>query len=788
MIRWQGRQPGSIGIAVMIAVLTLVALAPAGANASSGVWLRTNSPAIARAGATATLLVGPACKATSPPAWCGEVLLAGGSAGNGGNTFLPATAAAELYNPRDGTWSPTGSLNAARGNHTATLLANGKVLVTGGDGAETSAELYDPGTGAWTSCPNAAPAPTRDCPGPMGFARTEHTATLLKDGRVLVAGSPYIQGHPVAQQNQPTEIYDPATGSWSTTGSLNESRYQQTATLLPDGRVLVAGGLFSPPLPGQNEWKSSTELYDPSTGAWASCPTPVPTPNPDCPGPLSPGRYEHTATRLANGKVVVAGGTTNSAALQSTEYYDPATGTWYGTGPLQQVRAGHAAVLLPDGQVLVAGGNNFGEGINALGQGPAERALSSAELYDPTTGQWGSAGSMNDARASYFDQPHSVQAVLLSSKADGFGADPALCGSRCGKVLVVGGQPGFRKGPVASAELYTPVPAVIGLSPASGPAAGGTEVTVAGRGFTHNVVAVRFGDAPAQSFTVDSYSQLRAVSPPAAAGASVGVTVVNEGGSATSTQTFSYTANAGSVGSAGGTVGSAGGTVGSAGGTVGSAGGTVGSAGGTVGSAGGTVGSAGGGGIVGGVQSAAAARALASALAVQARRQSALRSCLAAVAGHVSREGRLARRGSARRRALLRRRLSRAAASRRRRCLGLYARTPGRVTNLTAGALSPTQIQLGFNAPGSDANHPPAAQSYLVKQSTRPIRSARDFARAQTLCRGACRFNVSQLGAKIDLTVTELRPHTTYYYAIAARDNVSARPGPRTRAVRARTR
>lgn len=179
---------------------------------------------------------------------------------------------------------------------------------------------------------------------------------------------------------------------------------------------------------------------------------------------------------------------------------------------------------------------------------------------------------------------------------------------------------------------------------------------------------------------------------------------------------------------------------------------------------------------------------LAPAASSDAVRARGLRTCLAAVAAHARREKRLARHGSARQRARARRHLSAHARSGRRRCLRLFRRTPGRVTGLRARTIGRTQIALEFNAAGTDGTHPPPAGSYVVKQALGPIRSARQFARARTLCMGACRFTVSQVGGKVTLTVTDLQPHTTYYYAVAARDNVSAHRGPRSQAVKTKTR
>ena len=151
-------------------------------------------------------------------------------------------------------WSPAPSLSTARAAHTATLLANGKVLVAGGGtgpfAATTSAELYDPASNTWS------PA------GEMSFARASHTATLLADGRVLVTGG--VTSRPAIAS---AELYDPVSNTWSSAGSLATARYDHTATSLRDGRVLVAGGnggFFG------SGSVASTELYDPASNSWSS--------------------------------------------------------------------------------------------------------------------------------------------------------------------------------------------------------------------------------------------------------------------------------------------------------------------------------------------------------------------------------------------------------------------------------------------------------------------------------------------------------------------------------------
>jgi alpha-tubulin suppressor-like RCC1 family protein len=311
----------------------------------------------------------------------GKVLVTGGY-----NSSVGYLASAELYDPATGTWSVTGALVNARSFNTATLLANGKVLVVGGFGNLVdlaSAELYDPGTGTWSVT------------GALATARNNHTATLLPNGKVLVVGGLNNLNNFLAS----VELYDPATGTWSTTGALNNPRGYHTAMLLTNGKVLVAGGYNGSSL-------ADAELYDPGTGTWSAT------------GALATARYSHTATLLANGKVLVTGGYNSSVGyLASVELYDPGTGTWSATGALATTRNKHTASLLPNGKVLVAGGYNGGD-------------LASAELFDPATGTWSATGALATARNKH-------TASLLPN----------------GKVLVVGGYNNINKY-LASAEYY----------------------------------------------------------------------------------------------------------------------------------------------------------------------------------------------------------------------------------------------------------------------------------------------------------------------------------------------
>jgi hypothetical protein len=341
----------------------------------------------------------------------GKVLVVGGDRGSSANPR--ALASAELYDLATGTWTATGSMLNGRYRQTATLLPNGKVLVAGGNvgsGAQlgagcclATAELYDPSTGTWT--------PT----GSMIDARVAHSATLLLDGTVLVAGG---DGALINGLTPGAEVYDPISGSWSATGPMiarGSARFAHTAVLLPDGNVFVVGGTNA---------NAAPELYDHISRSWSSvaCPVGIPFAEGRCDEPVG----LRTATLLPSGQVLVTGG--DLAAL----IYDVGSGTWMPTGKM--IAGGFTATGLPDGRVLLVGG--------VTGGFPYFSALSSAELYDPTTGAWTATANMVEGRYGQI-------AVLLPD----------------GRVLVMGGSGSDAIDPatneyatahLASAELYDP--------------------------------------------------------------------------------------------------------------------------------------------------------------------------------------------------------------------------------------------------------------------------------------------------------------------------------------------
>lgn len=325
-----------------------------------------------------------------------------------GLAVLPLGAA---HGAASGTWTATGSMTVPRVYHTATLLASGRVLVAGGYFFKQGPTPVDQRSAEIYDPTTGAWHFTNS----MNTARHSHTATLLPNGQVLVAGGCCANGADIAT----AELWNPATGTWSFTGSMLSVREDHIAVLLKSGKVLIAGGANS-----NNTTLASAELYDPATGAF------TPT------GSMHAPRQDFTATLLPSGAVLVTGGESCflCPSLASSEVYNPVTGSWIPVGNMTTGRAFQAAALLPTGKVLVSGGCS-GSCVTIF-----SGITTTAELWNPATGTWSATGSMNDARIW-----HTL--TLLPT----------------GKVLAAGGESPQRQ-PVGPSELYDPATGTWSLS------------------------------------------------------------------------------------------------------------------------------------------------------------------------------------------------------------------------------------------------------------------------------------------------------------------------------------
>ena len=368
-----------------------------------GTFSPTGSMTTARSFHTATLLLD------------GRVLIVGGG---------DRPVSAEIYDPVTATFTATGDMTTARRGHQATLLDDGRVLVTGGDlftglaPLKSTAEVFDPSSGTFART------------GDMVNVQIGATATALNNGKVLIAGgitsvcctATFSSGAPSPVANP--ELYDPSTGTFTLTGtfqSAGDGFYVvggpnvSAATLLPDGRVLIAG-------------EPTSEVYDPLTGTF-SLTGAMTTP---C---FGGGRPQYivgrTATVMMTGRVLMAGGEHEDCGrFADAELYDPARGLFTPTGQMARVRDNHTATLLPDGDVLIAGGESENGGTFSGTE-------ASAEIYNPASGTFTAGGNMVARRAGH-------TATLLTS----------------GRVLITGGYSyggiGSYSCCFSSAELYAP--------------------------------------------------------------------------------------------------------------------------------------------------------------------------------------------------------------------------------------------------------------------------------------------------------------------------------------------
>jgi hypothetical protein len=292
--------------------------------------------------------------------------------------FDALVSGADAPKARTGMWTQVGMMSAARSQACAAMLADGRILISGGfgmAGALNSAEILGL-DGTFSSVPA------------MSAARGNHSCTTLADGRVLVAG-----GLNDAGAISLAEVYDPGDNTWHSTADMSSARAGQTATRLQDGRVLIAGG------EGPSTVYNTLELFDPRTSTFAFVST----------GVLSSPRRSHVAALLSDGRVLVAGGSDGSNALASTDLFDPSTGTVSQGASLSSARTGASATVLVDHAVLIAGGSG------------ASGDLATAEVYDPAAGQFSDAGRMTSARHGHlaFRLPDNNQVILIGGDAVG---------------------------------------------------------------------------------------------------------------------------------------------------------------------------------------------------------------------------------------------------------------------------------------------------------------------------------------------------------------------------------
>jgi N-acetylneuraminic acid mutarotase len=359
----------------------------------------------------------------------GRVLVAGGT--NTPNVPFDVTTAAELFDLASNTWTATQyPMMTARAYHTAVMLADGHVLVAGGldwtDVALFSAEVYDPSSQTWTLVQS------------MTTPRRFHTMTRLLDGRVLVTGGVDDCGcsSPPATSLATVEMFDPSSGTWTQISSMHTGRDQHTATLLSDGRVLVVGG-------STQDARYSAELFDPVFKTWTQTP------------PMMGEASTPTATLLLDGRVLIVDG-----ASPEAQAYDPSSEAWAPLPSMSTTRLGHAATLLSSGRVLVAGGDG----------------LDSAEVFDPTAPAWKPVEPMMCAREEHtatllddggvlvvggdvpvgcnterFDPLREEWAQTQPMAANRWAHTATLLGN--GNVLVAGGANGY-EGSFARAEVF----------------------------------------------------------------------------------------------------------------------------------------------------------------------------------------------------------------------------------------------------------------------------------------------------------------------------------------------
>lgn len=349
----------------------------------------------------------------------GRVLAAGGM-----NVGFASVADTALYDPDTGIWSAGGPLATARRLHSLTALFDGRALAVGGiTGGQSypspglaSAELFDPDSGTWS--PAVPPA----------YPRSGHSATLLLDGRVLVVGGQHVRAARSALTLATAELFDPDTGTWTTTGTMNDGRWHHQAVLLKDGRVLAVGGLADIGYANTTAL-SLCEVYDPADGTWSPAAT------------MTAPRFAHQAVRLLDGSVLTVGGgsarltddgTFDPYSIASAERYDPGADRWSAEPGMPWGRSYHRGVLLRSGDYLVIAGSD--DATLSVG-------FRNAVRYDPDTRRWTPTDGMVSGRYAF------GATALADGRAIAVGGT-----SRMGYACAVLGHDEY----APTAEVYTP--------------------------------------------------------------------------------------------------------------------------------------------------------------------------------------------------------------------------------------------------------------------------------------------------------------------------------------------
>lgn len=362
----------------------------------------------------------------------------------GGGTSNENRALAEIYNHSENRWDPGGNMTTGRIDHAATLLLDGRVLITGGvddGGAFKSVEIYDPEQSRWTSGIHFGSWSTGSG---MSEERTEHSATLLQDGTVLVIGG---TGRLIVDQKtavgtrdfkRTAEIYNPLTDIWSSIKNMSERRAGHTASLMKDGRILITGGREVTDTDSGKKiarYHSSAEIYNPDTNSWSSIDS------------MSEERWGHDSKVLPDWKVLITGGQNQKGLISSSEIFDPISGEWTTAAPMKHPRAGHSSVLTNDGLVLVVGSSINTEIYNPekdlwVSSGDLSQRLIQPEVVVLPNGNvaivGGFGGLSMSKNVEIWDSDKAVWTVLTNMENGRMGH--TATGTASGQILIVGGS------------------------------------------------------------------------------------------------------------------------------------------------------------------------------------------------------------------------------------------------------------------------------------------------------------------------------------------------------------